>query len=162
MGPSRDVLCEWIRFITHNNLVNPRKLMENVKKISVSQGEMRPGSSCLQCTVPASQALMLDSAFGPHTVVTLTKSSRLVLMIFSTLHLFVPTIFLSRHCHYTSYLTCYIIPWWGNRREWDNWGDLGVDGWITLGWISRRWEVGMWTGLGWPKTGTGGGRLWVR
>jgi len=28
------------------------------------------------------------------------------------------------------------------------WGDLGIDGWIVLGWISRRWIVGMWTGLG--------------
>ena len=28
----------------------------------------------------------------------------------------------------------------------NRWGDLGVDGWI-LGWISRRWVVGMWTGL---------------
>ena len=37
---------------------------------------------------------------------------------------------------------------WGKRRERDRWGDLGVDGWITLGWISRRWVVGMWTGLG--------------
>ena len=37
-------------------------------------------------------------------------------------------------------------------------GDLGVDGWI-LGWISGRWDVGMWTGLGWPRIGTGGGRL---
>jgi len=37
--------------------------------------------------------------------------------------------------------------WWGNRREGDHWGDLGVDGWI-LGWISRRWDVGIWTGLG--------------
>ena len=27
---------------------------------------------------------------------------------------------------------------WGNRRERDHWGDLGVDGWIILGWISRR------------------------
>jgi len=25
---------------------------------------------------------------------------------------------------------------------------LGVDGWIILGWISRRWDVGIWTGLG--------------
>ena len=40
----------------------------------------------------------------------------------------------------------------------NHWGDLGVDGWI-LGWISRRWDVGMWTGLGWPRIGTGGGRL---
>jgi len=32
--------------------------------------------------------------------------------------------------------------------EGDHWGDLGVDGWIILGWISRRWDVGIWTGLG--------------
>jgi hypothetical protein len=44
-------------------------------------------------------------------------------------------------------------------EERDHWGDLGVDGCIILGWISRRWDVGMWTGLGWPRTGTGGGRL---
>ena len=24
---------------------------------------------------------------------------------------------------------------------------------------SRRWDVGIWTGLGWPRIGTGGGRL---
>jgi len=48
-----------------------------------------------------------------------------------------------------------IGSWWGNRRE----GDLGIDGWIILGWVSRRWDVGMWTGLGWPRIETGGGRL---
>ena len=32
--------------------------------------------------------------------------------------------------------------WWGSRREGDHWGDLGVDGWIILGRISRRWDVG--------------------
>ena len=37
-----------------------------------------------------------------------------------------------------------IGSWWGNRREGDHWGDLGVDGWIILGWISRRWDVGLW------------------
>jgi len=37
--------------------------------------------------------------------------------------------------------------------------DLGVDGWIILGWISRRWDVGMCTGLGWPRIETGGGHL---
>ena len=37
-----------------------------------------------------------------------------------------------------------IGSWWGNRREGDRWGDLGVDGWVILGWISRRWDVGMW------------------
>jgi len=47
----------------------------------------------------------------------------------------------------------------GNRREGDHWGDLGVDGWIILGWISRRWDVGIWTGLGWPRIETIGGRL---
>jgi len=35
---------------------------------------------------------------------------------------------------------------WGNRRERDHWGDLGVDGRIILGWISRRWDVDIWTG----------------
>jgi len=35
-----------------------------------------------------------------------------------------------------------------------NWRDLGIDGWIILGWISRRW-----TGLVWPRIETGGGRL---
>jgi len=44
-----------------------------------------------------------------------------------------------------------IGSWWGNQSEGDHWGDLGVDGWIILGWISRRWDVGIWTGLGWPK-----------
>jgi len=29
-----------------------------------------------------------------------------------------------------------IGSWCGNRRERDHWGDLGVDGWIILGWIS--------------------------
>ena len=49
--------------------------------------------------------------------------------------------------------------WWGNRREGDHCGDLGVNGWIILGWISRRWDVGIWTALGWPMIETGGGRL---
>jgi len=49
-----------------------------------------------------------------------------------------------------------IGSWWGNRRERDQWGDLGVDGWIILEWISRRWDVGIWTGLGWPRIETGG------
>jgi len=38
-------------------------------------------------------------------------------------------------------------------------GDLGVDGWVILGWISRRWDVGIWTGQGWPRIETVGGRL---
>jgi hypothetical protein len=46
-----------------------------------------------------------------------------------------------------------------NRRERDHWVDLCLDGWIELGWISRKLDVGIWTGLGWPRTGTVGGRL---
>ena len=34
-----------------------------------------------------------------------------------------------------------IESWWGNRRERDHWGDLGMDGWIILGWIAGG---GMW------------------
>jgi hypothetical protein len=52
-----------------------------------------------------------------------------------------------------------IGSWWGNRRERDHWVDLGVDGWIILGWISRRWDVGIWTGLGWLRLERVGGRL---
>jgi len=48
---------------------------------------------------------------------------------------------------------------WGNWREEDHWGDLDVDGWIILERISRKWDVGIWTGLGWPRIETGGGRL---
>jgi len=38
-------------------------------------------------------------------------------------------------------------------------GDLGVDGWIILGWISRRWDVDIWTGFGWPRIEKVGGGL---
>jgi len=41
----------------------------------------------------------------------------------------------------------------------NHWGDLDIDGWIILGWISSRWDVGIWTGLCWPRIETGGGRL---
>jgi len=42
----------------------------------------------------------------------------------------------------------YMGSWWRNRRERDHWGDLGADGLVILGWISRMWDVGIWTGLG--------------
>jgi hypothetical protein len=38
--------------------------------------------------------------------------------------------------------------WWGNLRERDHWGDQGVYGSIILGWIFRKWVVGVRTGLG--------------
>jgi len=47
----------------------------------------------------------------------------------------------------------------GKLEGGDHCGDLGVDGWIILGWISWRSDVGIWIGLGWPRIETGGGRL---
>ena len=26
-----------------------------------------------------------------------------------------------------------VMSWWGNRRDGDHWGDLGMEGWIMLG-----------------------------
>jgi hypothetical protein len=49
--------------------------------------------------------------------------------------------------------------WWGSLRERDHWGDQGVDGRIILGWVFRKWDVGLWTGLGWLRIETGGGQL---
>ena len=37
--------------------------------------------------------------------------------------------------------------------------DPGINGRIILGWILRKRYVGVWTGSGWLKTGTGGGQL---
>jgi len=37
---------------------------------------------------------------------------------------------------------------WGNRRERDHWGDVGINGWIIIGWISRRWDVAIWNWIG--------------
>ena len=46
-----------------------------------------------------------------------------------------------------------------NRNEYQE-NFLGVKaGWIILGWISRRWDVGIWTGLGGPRIEIGGGCL---
>jgi hypothetical protein len=52
-----------------------------------------------------------------------------------------------------------IAFWWGTLREREHWGDPGVDGRIILGWIFRRWGVGVWTGLGWLRIETSGGQL---
>jgi len=52
-----------------------------------------------------------------------------------------------------------ILCWWGNRRKGDHWGDLGLNGRIILERLSRKWVVGIWTGLGWPRIETGAGCL---
>jgi hypothetical protein len=49
--------------------------------------------------------------------------------------------------------------WWGNLRERDRWGDLGVDRSIMLGWIFKKCDVSVRTGLGWLRIRIGGGRL---
>ena len=36
-------------------------------------------------------------------------------------------------------------------------GETGVDGRIILEWIFRKWDVGVWTGSGWLRIGTGSG-----
>jgi len=36
-----------------------------------------------------------------------------------------------------------IGSWWGNRREGDRWGDLGVGGRIILIWIIRKCGCGV-------------------
>jgi len=35
--------------------------------------------------------------------------------------------------------------------------DPGVDGFITVRWIFRKWDVGAWTRLIWFRKGIGGG-----
>jgi hypothetical protein len=35
----------------------------------------------------------------------------------------------------------------------------GVDGRITLRWIFRKWNMGVWTGSTWLRIRTGGGHL---
>jgi hypothetical protein len=48
---------------------------------------------------------------------------------------------------------------WGNLRERDNLGELGVDGRIILRQIFRKWDVRLWTGSSWLKIEIGGGHL---
>jgi hypothetical protein len=49
--------------------------------------------------------------------------------------------------------------WWGSLRKIDNWGDPSVNGRIILGWIFRKRDVGVWTGLGWLRIETGDEQL---
>jgi len=43
------------------------------------------------------------------------------------------------HNRYINYLNFKLLLMEG----FGHWGDLGVDGWITLGWIYRRWDLGI-------------------
>jgi hypothetical protein len=49
--------------------------------------------------------------------------------------------------------------WWGNLEERGHWGDPGVNGRIILGWIFRKWDVGVGIGFSWLRIGKGGGHL---
>jgi hypothetical protein len=49
--------------------------------------------------------------------------------------------------------------WWGNLRERDHWEDPGIVGRVILGWIFRKWNVGLWTGLGWLRIEVGDEQL---
>jgi hypothetical protein len=49
--------------------------------------------------------------------------------------------------------------WWENLKDRDQWGDPGVDGRIMLGWIFKKSDVGVWTGLDWLRIETCGGQL---
>jgi hypothetical protein len=49
--------------------------------------------------------------------------------------------------------------WLGGRRETDHLEDIGLDGKIVLKRVFKRWNGEAWTLLGWPRIGTGVGRL---
>jgi hypothetical protein len=52
--------------------------------------------------------------------------------------------------------------WWRNLRERDHMEDPGESGRVILRWNIRKWDVGVWTGLGWLRIGTGSGLLSTR
>jgi hypothetical protein len=49
--------------------------------------------------------------------------------------------------------------WCVSLSERDHWGDPGINGRIILGWIYRKWDGGVWTGLGWLRIETCDGQL---
>ena len=49
--------------------------------------------------------------------------------------------------------------WWGNLRERDHLGVLGVNGRIILKFIFKKCDGWQWTGSIWFRIGTGGGHL---
>ena len=68
----------------------------------------------------------------------------------------------------TGHIFVQLLPSNVTKLAWPRWREAvftvlctpdDVDGWTILGRISGRWDVGMWTGLGWPRIETGDGRL---
>jgi len=53
----------------------------------------------------------------------------------------------------------YTVFRWGKLRETDHMEDQGIDGTIILRWISRKCDVGLWTGSSWLRIGTGSEHL---
>jgi hypothetical protein len=49
--------------------------------------------------------------------------------------------------------------WCKILRERDHWGDQGVGRRIILRWIFSKWDIGVWTGLGWLRIETDGDQL---
>ena len=89
-------------------------------------------------------------------------------MVSAYIHTYIHEIILKQmslhpHCHmrlnFNKVMLSDFICFNRNRRERPHCGDLGVDAWIILGWMCRRWNVGIWTGLGWLRIETGGERL---
>jgi len=49
--------------------------------------------------------------------------------------------------------------WWGKLFERDHLGNPGIGGKITLIWIFRKYDLGVWTGSSWLRIGTGSRHL---
>jgi len=89
----------------------------------------------------------------PFSLSRIIMSGLLLGIVLSVCNLLVPPICL------LCLLDLFLLMFFYYYYYYYHWGDLGVHGWVILGWISRRWDVGIWTGLGWPRIETGGGRL---
>jgi hypothetical protein len=51
------------------------------------------------------------------------------------------------------------VFWWGDLREEDHLGNLGIDEITILKWIFKKRNGEAWTTLLWHRIETGGGRL---